>query len=209
MGESTAKAGVKRAREEMYRRLVLEAAEAVFAEQGFEAARIQDIAAEAGISLGTLYSVFPGKWELYRAVHEARGAELLATAMEVVGRSAGTLDLLLEGIRGYVCYLIDHPNYLRMHLCEGYSWAASSQYRSGEQIEAWERGIELTAALFAQGQSEGLIVDGDPPLLAKMMAAVQQVQLADWVEGGMKTPPDEVIGRIQDHFRRAFVIVQF
>jgi len=206
MPESVAKAGVKRAREEMYRRLLLEAAERVFAEQGFEAARIQDIAAEAGISLGTLYSVFPGKWELYRAVHEARGAELLGTAAEVLARSAGTLELLLDGIRGYVCYLIDHPNYLRMHLREGYSWAASSQYRSGEQIEAWERGIEATASLFARGQDEGMIVEGDPTLLAKMMAAVQQVQLADWVDGGMKTSPDEVIGRIQDHFRRAFVV---
>jgi len=206
MADGTAKAGVKRAREEMYRRLVLEAAEAVFARQGYDAARIQDIAAEAGISLGTLYSVFPGKWEVYRAVHDARGEELLATAAAVVRRSAGTLELLLDGIRGYVCYLIEHPNYLRMHLLEGYSWAASGQYRSGEQIHAWEQGIALTASLFAQGQSEGVIVPGDATLLAKMMAAVQQVQLADWVDGGMKTPPDEVIGRIQDHFRRAFVV---
>lgn len=206
MPESVAKAGVKRAREEMYRRLVLEAAERVFAEQGFEAARIQDIATEAGISLGTLYSVFPGKWEVYRAVHEARGAELLATASQVLTQSGNTLELLLDGIRGYVCYLIDHPDYLRMHLSEGYSWAASHQYRSGEQIEAWERGIELTATLFAQGQREGVIVDGHPTLLAKMMAAVQQVQLADWVERGMDTSPDEVIDRIQEHFRRAFVL---
>ena len=117
----------------------------------------------------------------------------------------GTLDLLLAGVRAYVHFLIEHPNYLRMHLAEGYSWAASGQYRSGEQIAAWEQGIELTASLMAAGQAEGLIVDGDTTLMAKMMAAMQQVQIADWVDGGMSAPADDLIAAIQLQFRRSFV----
>jgi len=39
---------------------------------------MQDVAHEAGVSLGTLYRCFAGKWELYRAIHSLRGEELLA-----------------------------------------------------------------------------------------------------------------------------------
>ena len=162
----------------MYRGLVIEAAKQVFDERGFEDARIQEIALGACISLGTLYSVFPGKWEVYAAVHEARGADLLTAAMEaVLDREMGALDLLLEGVKTYVDFLVDHPSYLQTHLREGYSWAASAEYESGEQTCAWETGIELTAGLLAQGQ--GVIVQGSPSLLAKMTAAIQQVQIAD------------------------------
>ncbi len=207
MAPRSAKDGVKKAREEMYRGLVVEAAEQVFAERGFEDARIQEIALGAGISLGTLYSVFPGKWEVYAAVHEARGAELLAAAMEaVVDREMGALGLILEGVKTYVDFLVGHPSYLQMHLREGYSWAASGEYKSGEQTRAWETGIELTAGLLAQGQAEGVIVQGSPPLLAKMMAAIQQVQIADWAERGMSEPSALLVENIQVQFRRSFVV---
>ena len=44
------------------------AALAVFAEKGFAGARIEEIAARAGISKGTLYLYYHGKAELFRAV---------------------------------------------------------------------------------------------------------------------------------------------
>src|SRR3990172_6266117 len=74
---------VRRRRTELYRTVVLEAAERVFAERGFAEAKMQQIAATAGLSLATLYGVFPGKAELFDAIHELRGAELLAHAATV------------------------------------------------------------------------------------------------------------------------------
>lgn len=44
------------------------AALAVFAERGFAGARVEEIAARAGISKGTLYLYYHGKAELFRAV---------------------------------------------------------------------------------------------------------------------------------------------
>ena len=41
-------------------RRILEAAEDVFAEHGFEAAKVQQIAERARLSMGTIYSIFPG-----------------------------------------------------------------------------------------------------------------------------------------------------
>ena len=55
------KENVRRARAGLYRQLVLEAAERSFAEKGFDATKMEEIAAESGLSLGTVYSVFAGK----------------------------------------------------------------------------------------------------------------------------------------------------
>ena len=68
VAKSRPKENARRAREGLYRQLILEAAERSFAEKGFDDARIEEIAAESGLSLGTLYSVFAGKPDVMRAV---------------------------------------------------------------------------------------------------------------------------------------------
>ena len=61
----------------MYHDLVFDCAERVFAEEGFAESTMQDLAAEAGISLKTLYATFPGKDEIYREILAVRGGGLL------------------------------------------------------------------------------------------------------------------------------------
>jgi AcrR family transcriptional regulator len=53
------------------------AAERVFADRGFEAAKIQAISDEAGVSVGTIYGVFGSKSELFSVVLTHRLPELL------------------------------------------------------------------------------------------------------------------------------------
>src|SRR5690348_3886717 len=45
----------RRARTDVYRQHVVEAAERVFAERGFETAKLQEISRLAGLSMGTIY----------------------------------------------------------------------------------------------------------------------------------------------------------
>ena len=47
---------------------ILDAALACFAERGFAATRLDDVAARAGITKGTLYLYFPSKEDLFKAV---------------------------------------------------------------------------------------------------------------------------------------------
>src|SRR5687768_3629676 len=49
-------------------REICAAALAVFAEKGFAAARLEEIASRAGVSKGTLYLYFEDKEQLFRAV---------------------------------------------------------------------------------------------------------------------------------------------
>jgi AcrR family transcriptional regulator len=189
----------------MYRQLLFEAAERVFAERGYEGTRMQDVAAEAGLSLATVYSVFAGKEELFAAIHEARGRELLEHAAQTARASRSALDALMGGVKAYVEFLVAHPDYLRIHLKESQAWALTNRFSCAEQRRQWEEGLALAVAVFRAGIDEGLFVDEKPELLARLMIATHQVFLVDWVESGMKAGPAELIDQMQAHARRAFL----
>ena len=69
------------------RERLLTAAVEVFVEQGYEGARLQDIARAAGLTTGAIYANFRGKDELLFAAIGARaGVEVDALLAEAVGR---------------------------------------------------------------------------------------------------------------------------
>jgi AcrR family transcriptional regulator len=201
------KDAAKRAKLEAYRRLLTEAAEQVFAEHGFDAAKIQDIAQVAGLSLGTLYTVFPGKTEIYAAIQAQRGAEVLREIQASMQGLEGVLERALRGIAAYVKVLVERPHYLRMHLREGLSWAERSFLRTSPEVVTWEQGIALAVGLLRQGIERGVFhAEESPEVLLRMLIASHQAQLQDWLDRGAQPGEiDALIGRMQAHFRRAFV----
>ena len=51
---------------------ILEAAQTIFARQGYSGARMDDVAAQAGLTKPTLYQYFGGKDALFAAMMSAR-----------------------------------------------------------------------------------------------------------------------------------------
>jgi AcrR family transcriptional regulator len=68
----------QQARTEATRRRLLAAAESIFARKGFEAARLEDIAALAGYTRGAFYANFESKEDIFFALLEQWVAERLA-----------------------------------------------------------------------------------------------------------------------------------
>src|SRR5690242_5133233 len=137
----------RQARNGVYRQHIFAAAEQVFAERGFESAKVQEISKVAGLSLGTIYGVFPGKTELFRALLEERGQEILALVREVADRNLpprAALDALLDV---YIGYFVSHPGFLRMHLRSGTSWALSPAGTEA-QVRHWRDIHTLQADVF-------------------------------------------------------------
>jgi AcrR family transcriptional regulator len=61
---------------------LVSSARRVFESRGYAATRISDVAADAGVSHGTVYTWFPGKDELLREVTHAIVGEVVAAARE-------------------------------------------------------------------------------------------------------------------------------
>jgi AcrR family transcriptional regulator len=79
---------------------ILEAALAVFAEKGLSAARMDDIAARAGVTKGTIYLYFPSKNDVFKALLSATVSERLKIVGTMIERYEGaTPDLLANVIR--------------------------------------------------------------------------------------------------------------
>jgi AcrR family transcriptional regulator len=187
----------RQARNDLYRQHILEAAEAVFAERGFDNAKLQDISRQAGVSMGTIYAIFPGKEDLFRAILAERGRELLQVA-RAGAHSHDDPRAALDGlIAAYIDYFIDHPNFLRMHVRLGTSWVLGPTMGSQGQVELWAEIHTLQAELMRRGIAAGAFVDDDPALLAKIFSALDQVVLADWVASGMKAARADLIARMQ------------
>jgi AcrR family transcriptional regulator len=183
---------------------VVETAERVFAERGYEGTRMADVADECGVALATLYKVARSKEELYAAVHRERGGAMLQAAMRATHGSGAAWQALLDGVRAYVEFLVAHPRYLVLHLQESQPWALEPRFITTQQTRLWQGGLELTANMFAAAIAEDAVVVEDPMLLARLMIAAHQVYLGEWVQKGMKEPPAELVARMQAHVERAF-----
>ena len=193
----------RKARTGVYRRHILEAAEQVFAARGFEAAKLQDISAAAGLSMGTIYSIFPGKNELFDALVAMRGQELLAVARAATDARRPPREALLALGDAYLTYLVEHPDFLRMQLGASASWAIGPA-STPARMEFWREIHELQADVFRRGVASGAFVDEDPAFLAKLFSAIDEVLLADWVAGGMRADRASLSARLRVLLERSF-----
>lgn len=79
---------------EATRRKLLEAALRIFARDGFEAARLEDIAAESGHTRGAFYANFDTKEDLFFALLEQTASERLASLQHRLEKCEGMPDRL-------------------------------------------------------------------------------------------------------------------
>lgn len=77
----------RRERQQQTRQRLLEAATRVFARRGYQQARLDEIANEAGFTIGAVYSNFSGKEELFLALAD-REVEQRVAEIRAVGEAA-------------------------------------------------------------------------------------------------------------------------
>jgi AcrR family transcriptional regulator len=189
---------------ELYREAVLDAAERVFGEEGYEATKVQRIAAEAGVSLTTLYSVLESKWEIYRAVHRRRLSEVMRLTQGVLEADMSSIEILIAGTRTQLAFFMERRDFTKMQLKEVTAWSTIELLRSPEQVEALGVGLDLVASLLRSCIDDGYLIDDDPELMARMMIATQQVRLAMWMDRGCEEDPDRVADAALRHLLRSY-----
>lgn len=87
---------------ELTRRALADAALAVFAERGYAAARLDDVAARAGVTRGALYHHFADKAELYLSVIGAAWVDLSAPILAELEGSDPPLKRLERFLVAYL-----------------------------------------------------------------------------------------------------------
>jgi AcrR family transcriptional regulator len=83
----------------------LVAAHALFAERGYAAVKMDEIAASVGVTKPLLYNYFGNKEQLYITCMERAGDSLTATVAEAVGETASPGEALGAGVRSFFAFL--------------------------------------------------------------------------------------------------------
>jgi AcrR family transcriptional regulator len=93
---------------------ILNAAERLFAERGYDGATMADIASAAGLSSGTPAYFYASKEDLYRAVLGrafAEMADLIRSENLGLGEPVAAIT---ETVRSYIAYLAERPQFVRL-----------------------------------------------------------------------------------------------
>lgn len=100
------------------REAILDAAERLFARDGFDATTVLDVARDAGLSRETPRYFFGSKEALYEAVlervFEAAGGRLVASYRAAVKAGGGREEVVKRTIGAYFDFLVEHPNFVRL-----------------------------------------------------------------------------------------------
>jgi AcrR family transcriptional regulator len=88
---------------------ILDAALAAFAERGFAATRLDDVAERAGITKGTLYLYFRSKEDLFKAVVRQELVPNIERAEAMAATASAPSLVLLEQLVGFFSQIVGSP----------------------------------------------------------------------------------------------------
>jgi TetR/AcrR family fatty acid metabolism transcriptional regulator len=170
------------------RTLILHAAVRVFARKGYHAARVGDIAAEAGVAHGLLYHYFDSKEKLLESIFRETWTELLE-ALEQVEVDVRPAD---EQLRQVAAILLRSwrrdPDLVRVLVREV---ARSPQL--GGRVDEIEKAFAVIERIIERGQSAGeLRRDVDARLAAWIVYGALEEILTGWVLGTLPDGDDAV-----------------
>jgi AcrR family transcriptional regulator len=150
---------------------ILDAALACFAQKGFAATRLDDIAARAGITKGTIYLYFDSKQALFEALaRQSIGQQLdqvKAQLAAFTGSSADLLRLILTTM-GHFAMSSDRVVLPRLVLAEAANFPLLAEFWRREIID---RGIGLFTTILERGIERGEFRRIEPQHAARLCIA--------------------------------------
>jgi len=103
---------------EQHIKYILDTAESIFAEQGFFRTTMRQIALKAEFALGTIYSYFGSKKQLYRRVIETKVDELVAFVTKEMADAPSIQSQIEKFIQAKMTFLHKNLPFLRLYLAE-------------------------------------------------------------------------------------------
>ncbi len=173
---------------------ILDAALAEFGERGFDAARIDDIAARAGVSKGAIYLYFDSKEAVLKGLIEREVAPVAALLSGIAARGAGDPAAALRLIVKTAAALTQRAGFAatpKVVLAVAARFPEIGQHYRERVVDI---GLGAIEALFSKGVASGVFRDIDPVAAARMvMGPIMLKALHVHVLGG--APDDDAAAR--------------
>jgi AcrR family transcriptional regulator len=144
-------------RKENRKSTILAAARSLFFEQGFKAVTIDNIAAKADVSKGSIYLCFESKEEIYAQILILDNVALYERIKNFSAKEASASQLLLEFARVYVDYFLNDNELFRilMTFMMQTSQMNLVEKQKDELIRSTNKNIIIIAEIIQKGIDSG------------------------------------------------------
>ena len=191
--------------QELSRTQLLDAAEEIFGQKGFHDTTLKEIADRADFSVGSVYSFFQNKDDLYVNVWLRRGAEFLPGFEESVAAAEDGLEAIAKIVDFEVAFLRARPSFSHLYLRTTGSLVPTSNEATSEKVlENAETVLQMQADIIRRGQTTGDVRDGDPAVLSRLLSSMVQAFQSVDPELTDTGTPSITLELFQDIVRSAF-----
>jgi AcrR family transcriptional regulator len=156
------------------RRQLLDTAVTVFAERGYHATSMNDVAEAAGVTKPVLYQHFSSKRDLFLELLSDIGEELRDTIAKATADAAGPRQQIEQGFRAYFRFVGEHTDSFRVLFGAG--------ARRDPEFASFARAAEASIAVAI---AELIVVDGQPAthrtLLAHSIVGMTEAASRHWL----------------------------
>ncbi len=147
---------------------ILDAAVAVFAEKGFAAARMEDIAKRAGVTKGTIYLYFRGKEDVFEALVQGSISQRIAGFSQMVrdfeGPTTELIRLVLTGLAEFL-RTSDRVVLPKIIMAEAGNFPELARFYRENVIN---RGLGLISSIVERGVARGEFRKVPPDHIARL-----------------------------------------
>lgn len=156
------------ARGQRTRARLLEAAEKVFSELGYNDSSIVKITEAAGVGQGTFYLYFPGKAEIFDCLVRDLNRRVRRAMSEAAEKGENRIQAELNGFHAFFRFTAEHPALYRI--------IRQAEFASPETLKFhYDRLVEGYVAALEQAMDAGEIARRDPEVLAWALMGIGEL----------------------------------
>jgi AcrR family transcriptional regulator len=141
------------------REQILQAAQRLFADQGFRETNLNDVATQLGFRRQAVYHYFRSKEEILYELIDRAGQAVVASAQPTLDADLPPAEMLAEVVRNHVRQLLTNVDIFRIQFSELSKLAGHRADMLRRDISAYVRRI---ANVIEAGQKDGTFVDVRP-----------------------------------------------
>src|SRR3954454_19997276 len=161
-------------RQDISRSQLLDAAEEVFGRKGFHETTLKEVAELAEFAVGSVYSFFENKDDLFRQIFVRRGEQFIPDLQAILEDDEVSPVAQLHALVDFeIGFFRSRPHFGRLYL----RYSSATSLSSDREIdivmqERYEDAMQLQATLFRRGQRAGVLRKGDADVLARLFSGL-------------------------------------
>jgi len=166
-------------------RHILDAAESIFAEQGFFRTTMRQIALKAEFALGTIYSYFGNKKQLYGKVIETKVDELAAFVTREMADVPSIQGQVEKFIQAKMTFLHKNLPFLRLYLAEVDVPRLDINHILPKKVrDKYDSIICVLTGVVWRGMQEGFLKPMDARVIVKAIDGLTNSLALSWLGSG-------------------------